>query len=89
VSVQRLCHLLDSVLVVIEMACITKQQTISETESLEFIECDEAASSEQLVQEYERAREIRKHLAQEKALRELERRKSDALAAVHRMSFMR
>jgi hypothetical protein len=71
------------------MACITKQQTISEAESPEFIECDEAASSEQLVQEYERAREIRKHLAQEKALRELERRKSDALAAVHRMSLMR
>ncbi|MFX1262689.1 MAG: hypothetical protein ACFFAZ_11415 [Promethearchaeota archaeon] len=71
------------------MACTAKQQTISEPKSLEFIECDEPASSEQLVQEYEKAREIRKHLAQEKALRELERRKADALAAVHRMSFIR
>ncbi|MFW9862916.1 MAG: hypothetical protein ACFFET_11565 [Candidatus Thorarchaeota archaeon] len=71
------------------MACTTKQQTISETESLELIECDEAVSSEQIVQENEQAREIRKHLAQEKALRELERRKSDSLAAAHRMSFIR
>ncbi|MFX0056653.1 MAG: hypothetical protein ACFFAX_12615 [Promethearchaeota archaeon] len=80
---------LDSVVIVIEMACTTKQQTISEAELLELIECDEAARSEQLVQEDVKAREIRKHLAQEKALRELERRKSDALAAAHRMSFIR
>ena len=71
------------------MACTAKQQSISDAESLELIECDEAARSEQIVQEDVKAREIRKHLAQEKALRELERRKSDALAAVHRMSFMR
>ncbi|MFW9888336.1 MAG: hypothetical protein ACFFER_09150 [Candidatus Thorarchaeota archaeon] len=79
----------DSVEVVIEMAYTTKQQTISEAESLEFFECDEATSSEQIVQADEKAREIRKHLAQEKALRELERRKSDALAALHRMSLIR
>jgi len=71
------------------MACATKQHTISEAEAHDLIECNEAARFEQLVQEDEKAREIRKHLAQEKALRELERRKSDALAAVHRMSFIR
>ena len=71
------------------MTCIAKHQTISQVESLELIECEEVTSSEQIICEDEKTREIRKHLAQEKALRELERRKSHALAAVHRMSFIR
>ena len=71
------------------MTCTVKQQTISHVESLELKECDNVVSSEQVIRKDEKAREIRKHLAQEKALRELERRKSDALAAVHRMSFIR
>ena len=71
------------------MTCTVKQQKISHVESLELKESDDFASSEQVIRKDEKAREIRKHLAQEKALRELERRKSDALAAVHRMSFIR
>ena len=71
------------------MTCTTKQQTISPVESVELIECEEVAISEQILRKDEETRKLRKHLAQEKALRELERRKSQALAEVHRMSLIR
>jgi hypothetical protein len=58
-------------------------------EALEFIECDETVISEEINREDEKTRNFRKHQAQEKALRQLERRKAHALAAVHRMSFIR
>ena len=42
------------------------------------------------IQEYdEESRQIRKHIAQEKALRQYEHRKALALAESHRMSFNR
>jgi len=79
---------LESVLVVKEMTCTAKRQEISQVETLELIEPEEAVISEQIDREDEKTRNLRKHLAQEKALRQLERRKTQALAAVHRMSFM-
>ena len=79
----------ESILIVIEMACTAKQQTISQVESLELIECEETSISEKIDREDEKTRNLRKHLAQEEAIRQLERRKAHALAAVHRMSFFR
>ena len=63
---------LQSVLVVIEMTCTAKQQTISQVESLELTECEETITSEQIDREDEKARNFRKHLAQEKALQQLQ-----------------
>ncbi len=80
---------LDLVQIVIEMTCTTKQQTISQVETLELTECEELVISEQIDREDEKARNFRKHLAQEKALQQLEQRKAHALAAVQRMSFIR
>ncbi|MHA2142501.1 MAG: hypothetical protein ACXADF_14685 [Candidatus Thorarchaeota archaeon] len=71
------------------MASTTAQQTIKQLESPELIESEETVTKEQLQSEDEKTRDLRKHLAQEKALRQLERRKAHALAAVHRMSFIR
>ena len=80
---------LESVLIVIEMTCTAKQYTITQMETPELIECKEKALSERINREEERARELRKHLAQEKALRQLENRKAHVLAEVHRLSLIR
>ncbi|MHA2041143.1 MAG: hypothetical protein ACW975_04710 [Candidatus Thorarchaeota archaeon] len=80
---------LESVLVVIEMTCTAKQQTISQVETLELIECEETVISEQIDREDEKIRKLRKHLAQKEALKQLEQRKAHALAVAHRMSFIR
>jgi DNA gyrase/topoisomerase IV subunit A len=79
----------ESVLIVIEMTCTAKQQTITQMETTELIECEETALSERIDREEEKARELRKHLAQEKALRQLGNRKAHALAEVHRLSLIR
>ena len=79
----------ESILIVIEMACTAKQQTITQMEALELVESEDIVIKEQIDIEAEKARDYRKHLAQEKALRQLERRKAHALAAVHMMSFIR
>ncbi|MHA2356014.1 MAG: hypothetical protein ACXADC_12610 [Candidatus Thorarchaeota archaeon] len=71
------------------MASTTAQQTIKQLESPELIESEETVTKEQIQREDEKTRDLRKHLAQVKALRQLERRKAHALAAVHRMSFIR
>jgi hypothetical protein len=70
------------------MACETKQQTATRTETLEIVECEESPISNQIDSEDYKARELRKHLAQQKALRELEQRKAHALAVSHRLSFI-
>ncbi|MHA1925101.1 MAG: hypothetical protein ACXABV_07205 [Candidatus Thorarchaeota archaeon] len=71
------------------MASTTKQQTITQVEPPELIESEETVIKDQIEREDKKARDYRKHLAQEKALRQLERRKAHALAAVHGMSFIR
>lgn len=45
--------------------------------------------SEEIQKYDEESRQIRKHMAQEKALRQYEQRKALALAESHRMSFNR
>ena len=76
-------------IIVIEMTCTAKQRTITQMETPELIECKEKAPSERIDKEEEKTRELRKHLAQEKALRQLENRKTHALAEVHRLSLIR
>ena len=71
------------------MASTAKQQIITQTETPELIESEETVIQEQIERADDKARNYRKHLAQEKALRQLEKRKAHALAAVHRMSFIR
>ncbi|MHA2003222.1 MAG: hypothetical protein ACW960_03860 [Candidatus Thorarchaeota archaeon] len=71
------------------MTCTAKQQTISQVETLELIECEETVISEQIDREDEKIRKLRKHLAQKEALKQLEQRKAHALAVAHRMSFIR
>ena len=82
---------LEVSLFVIQMACTSTQQTatILEPDAHELVLCDESTAEEQTIEYDESARKMRKHLAQEEALRQLERRKARALAAVHRLSFMR
>ncbi|MHA2433334.1 MAG: hypothetical protein ACXADO_08920 [Candidatus Thorarchaeota archaeon] len=70
------------------MACTSKQQSIPPMEALEPIKCKEPSVSEQ-IEIYDESREIRKHLAQEEALRQLEQMKALALTAFHRTSFNR
>ncbi|MHA2046343.1 MAG: hypothetical protein ACW99G_16275 [Candidatus Thorarchaeota archaeon] len=69
------------------MACTAKQQSISLVDTSEFVEFEE-----QIVQTEtndEESRKYRKHIAQREALRQLEQRKTHALASTHRISFMR
>ena len=80
---------LESTLIVIEMECITKQQSISLVDEPELTKCMEKYVSEQLERFDEEARKFRKHLAREEALRQLQERKTNALVAAHRMSFFR
>ena len=76
-------------MVMIEMECISKQQSISQVDPPELVKFKEPRVSEQ-IQEYDKeSRQIRKHIAQEKALRQFEQRKALALAESHRMSFNR
>ncbi|MFW9846137.1 MAG: hypothetical protein ACFFD6_05290 [Candidatus Thorarchaeota archaeon] len=76
---------------VIQMVCtsVQKTTTVLESEEHEVVECEELRVSEEIDQYYEDARMMRKILAQEKALRQLEQRKANALAMTHRLSFMR
>ena len=76
-------------MIVIEMACTTKQQTIQPMDALEPIRCEETSISERAKIIDNESRALRKHLAQEEALRQFEHRKSLALAEAHRMSFNR
>ena len=78
---------LVSTLIMMEMECVTKQQAIPLMDEHELTKCKETNVSEQLDRWYEEARKYRKHLAQEEALRQLQKRRSKALAAAHRMSF--
>lgn len=76
-------------MIVIEMACTTKQQAIEPMDALDPITCEETSVSEHTITIDNESRALRKHLAQEEALRKFEHRKSLALAESHRMSFNR
>ncbi|MHA2027529.1 MAG: hypothetical protein ACW98U_16645 [Candidatus Thorarchaeota archaeon] len=71
------------------MACTAKQQTIPLMETSEPIEYDERIVSVDIEIYDDESRKLRKHLAQQEALRQLERRKTLALATAHRVSFLR
>lgn len=76
-------------MIVIEMACTTKQQSIQPMDAPESIKCEEPSVSEPTEIYDDGSRELRKHLAQEEALRQFEHVKMLALATSHRMSFNR
>jgi hypothetical protein len=69
------------------MICTSEQETIPLMEAPDTVISKEHHSSEEIQDYDEESRQIRKHIAQEKALRQFEHRKSLALAEVHRMSF--
>ncbi len=72
------------------MACITEQctQTIQELDELEtaYVKKHERV---QVDLENEETRELRKHLEYQRAVKELERRKAQALTNISRLSFIR
>lgn len=55
----------------------------------EDIECEEKNASIEVDAYDEKAREYRRYLAQQEALRQLEWRKNNALVSTHRLSFFR
>ncbi|NHJ12255.1 MAG: hypothetical protein EAX95_01190 [Candidatus Thorarchaeota archaeon] len=75
-------------LLVIRMECSQRQHTCVHTETMESIKTRRTASVDSEVYDEESAK-LRRHLESEKALRQLEHRKTLAMAAVHRMSFIR
>jgi hypothetical protein len=78
-----------SLLTVIEMACTSKQQTISLIETSDPKDREEMKKQAQTEAYDEESRQFRKYLAQQEALRQLDQRKTHALAVAHRMSFIR
>ena len=80
---------LESSLFVITMACTTKQQSIPLMDTTEPIKCEEKRVFVSTEVYDEESRKYRKHMAQQEALRQLERTKTRVLAAAHKMSFIR
>ena len=72
------------------MACTTEQctQTVQEIGELDSVPAKKQQWN-QVDYENEDSRELRKHLAYQKALKELEKRKTRALADTFRLSFVR
>ena len=71
------------------MACETEQQSIPMMEITESINEEERKISVETEFYDEESRKLRKHMAQQEALRKLEQTKTQALASVHRLSFLR
>ena len=71
------------------MACTTKQQTISLVDVPESIESETKSVSIEVDAYDEKAREYRKYLAAQEALRQLEKYKSNALASARGLSLFR
>ena len=71
------------------MACTTKQQSTSLIDTSNLTEFKNLSNSEQTDVYDEESRKYRKYLAQQEALHQLEQRKAHALAAAHRVSFIR
>lgn len=76
-------------LTVIEMACTSKQQTISLIEASDPKNREEMRNQVRTDPYDEESRRYRKYLAQQEALRQLEQRKAHAFTAAHRVSFIR
>lgn len=75
---------------VIRMACITEQctQTIQELDEPEPAHVEKHEEI-QVNLENEESRKLRKHLEYQRAVKELERRKAQALTNMSRLSFIR
>ena len=71
------------------MASITEQQTITLVDLSEPIESKKKSGSKQVDAYDEKARDYRKHLAQQEALRQLERNRTTALVSARGVSFFR
>ncbi|MHA2425739.1 MAG: hypothetical protein ACXAEF_13190 [Candidatus Thorarchaeota archaeon] len=71
------------------MACTTKQQSIQMMDTIEPIKSDEKTVSIPTEVYDEDSRKMRKHMAYETAVRQLEQRKSQSLVLAHRVSFIR
>lgn len=71
------------------MACETEQQSIPMMEITEPINEEERRISVETEFYDEESRKLLKRMAQQDALRQLEQRKTQALASAHRMSFLR
>ena len=71
------------------MACKTEQQTIPLIDLPRPIESEKKSVSKEVDAYDEKARNYRKHLAQQEALRQLESNKTYALAVARGVSFNR
>jgi hypothetical protein len=71
------------------MTCTTKQQIFTHSEASEPFEREEKIRSIVVDAYDEEARRYRQYLAQQEAFRQLEKRKTQALASSHRISFFR
>jgi hypothetical protein len=80
---------LEQLLFVITMASTTKRLSIPLMDTSEPIEFEEKRVSVQSESYEEESRKFRKLMAQQEALRQLEQRKTQALALTHRISFLR
>jgi hypothetical protein len=74
---------------VIEMACTTEQQTISLMALSEPIESEKKIVSKETDAYDEEARNYRKYLAQQEALRQLETNRTNALVSARGVSLFR
>ena len=73
-----------------EMACISKQETNQMIELVEVYECEEPTPIEVNVDIDDRdSRHLRRYLAQQESLRQLERLKTNAFVTTHVISFIR
>jgi hypothetical protein len=81
--------LFESVESVKEMACTTKQQTITLMDLSEPIESRKKSVSKQVDAYDEKASEYRKYLAQQEAFRQLERNRTYAFVSARGVSLFR
>ncbi len=88
-SVEKLCHFSIPLLLVINMECTQKQQFIPECEPVPHTKRIPMKTSKQIDVYDRKSAELRRYLASEKAVRELEQRRNLGLAIVQRMSFIR
>jgi hypothetical protein len=88
-SVQKLSQFYTHILSVIKMECVQKQQTTHCVEKPTLIRIKKKTVSKQIDVYDKASAELRRHLASEEAIRQLEQRKAQSSAMVYRMSFMR
>lgn len=79
----------DQQSVVIKMNCIAEQESVTLVTSSDTVECKEKKLPIAPEVYDEESRKLRKYLAEQEALRQLELNKTHAVASAHRMSFIR